>query len=158
MADEDSVFKDKVNQDMQDMADGILSADGRPARLRRGRRDSAPAITCRRRLIIRAERSPVYYWPRFTRKTTMTILNNALSGALASQLALSASSQNIANLQTKGYTRQAALLSAVGPMLAARPATACGQLAAALLGQLQDPADVAQRVRPGRSIRRPSPT
>lgn len=25
MADQDSVFKDKVNQDMQDMADGILS-------------------------------------------------------------------------------------------------------------------------------------
>src|SRR5437763_4664688 len=46
----------------------------------------------------------------------MSILNNALSGALASQLALSASSQNIANLQTKGYTRQSALLSAVAPM------------------------------------------
>jgi flagellar hook-associated protein 1 FlgK len=45
----------------------------------------------------------------------MTILNNALTGALASQLALSSSSQNIANLQTKGYTRQQALLSAVGP-------------------------------------------
>jgi len=45
----------------------------------------------------------------------MTILNNALSGALASQLALSASSQNVANLQTKGYTRQSALLSAVAP-------------------------------------------
>jgi flagellar hook-associated protein 1 FlgK len=45
----------------------------------------------------------------------MSILNNALSGALASQLALSASSQNIANLQTKGYTRQAALMSAVAP-------------------------------------------
>jgi flagellar hook-associated protein 1 len=45
----------------------------------------------------------------------MSILNNALSGAVASQLALSASSQNIANLQTKGYTRQAALLSAVAP-------------------------------------------
>jgi flagellar hook-associated protein 1 len=45
----------------------------------------------------------------------MTILNNALSGALASQLALSTSSQNIANLQTKGYTRQAALLTAIGP-------------------------------------------
>ena len=45
----------------------------------------------------------------------MTIMNNALSGALASQLALSATSQNIANLQTKGYTRQAALLAAVGP-------------------------------------------
>lgn len=44
----------------------------------------------------------------------MTIMTNALSGALASQMALSASSQNIANLQTKGYTRQAALLSAVG--------------------------------------------
>ncbi len=45
----------------------------------------------------------------------MSILNNALSGALASQLALSSSSQNIANLQTKGYTRQASLLSAVAP-------------------------------------------
>ena len=45
----------------------------------------------------------------------MSILNNALSGALASQLALSSSSQNIANLQTKGYTRQATLLSAVAP-------------------------------------------
>jgi flagellar hook-associated protein 1 FlgK len=45
----------------------------------------------------------------------MSILNNALSGALASQLALSSSSQNIANLQTKGYTRQAALLSAAAP-------------------------------------------
>jgi flagellar hook-associated protein 1 FlgK len=46
----------------------------------------------------------------------MSILNNALSGALASQLALSSSSQNIANLQTKGYTRQAALLNAVAPV------------------------------------------
>jgi flagellar hook-associated protein 1 FlgK len=44
----------------------------------------------------------------------MTILNNALSGALAAQVALSASSQNIANLQTKGYTRQGALLTALG--------------------------------------------
>ena len=45
----------------------------------------------------------------------MAIINNALSGALAAQVALSASSQNIANLQTKGYTRQAALLTAIGP-------------------------------------------
>ncbi|CAN7538012.1 flagellar hook-associated protein FlgK [Massilia sp. LjRoot122] len=45
----------------------------------------------------------------------MAIIHNALSGALAAQVALSASSQNIANLQTKGYTRQAALLAAVGP-------------------------------------------
>jgi len=45
----------------------------------------------------------------------MSILNNALSGAIASQVALSASSQNVANLQTKGYTRQSALLGAVAP-------------------------------------------
>ncbi|GAB3389365.1 flagellar hook-associated protein FlgK [Massilia agri] len=45
----------------------------------------------------------------------MPMINNALSGALAAQVALSASSQNIANLQTKGYTRQSALLTAIGP-------------------------------------------
>ncbi len=45
----------------------------------------------------------------------MAIINNALSGALAAQVALTASSQNIANLQTKGYTRQSALLTAIGP-------------------------------------------
>lgn len=45
----------------------------------------------------------------------MSILNNALTGALASQVALSASSQNIANLQTKGYTRQSAVLTAAAP-------------------------------------------
>jgi flagellar hook-associated protein 1 len=44
----------------------------------------------------------------------MTIMNNALSGALAAQVALSTTSQNIANLQTKGYTRQGALLAARG--------------------------------------------
>lgn len=44
----------------------------------------------------------------------MTIMNNALSGALAAQVALAATSQNISNLQTKGYTRQAALLVARG--------------------------------------------
>jgi flagellar hook-associated protein 1 FlgK len=52
----------------------------------------------------------------------MTIMNNALSGALAAQVALSSSSQNIANLQTKGYTRQAALLAAVGPDAGTRSA------------------------------------
>jgi flagellar hook-associated protein 1 FlgK len=52
----------------------------------------------------------------------MSILNNALSGAVASQLALSASSQNIANLQTKGYTRQSALLSAVAPAVGSNQA------------------------------------
>lgn len=52
----------------------------------------------------------------------MTIINNALSGALAAQIALSASSQNIANLQTKGYTRQSALLTSVSPDASGRSA------------------------------------
>jgi len=52
----------------------------------------------------------------------MSILNNALSGALASQLALNTSSQNIANLQTKGYTRQSAVLAAVAPNAGAKQA------------------------------------
>lgn len=43
----------------------------------------------------------------------MTITYNALSGALAAQTALNTVSQNIANSQTKGYTRQGALLQAV---------------------------------------------
>lgn len=52
----------------------------------------------------------------------MTIINNALSGALAAQIALSASSHNIANLQTKGYTRQSALLMSIGPDASGRSA------------------------------------
>ena len=43
----------------------------------------------------------------------MTISYNALSGALAAQAALNTVSQNIANSQTKGYTRQGALLVAM---------------------------------------------
>ena len=45
----------------------------------------------------------------------MAIINNALSGALAAQVALATAGQNIANLQTKGYTRQGALLTTIGP-------------------------------------------
>lgn len=52
----------------------------------------------------------------------MTIINNALSGALAAQIALAASSHNIANLQTKGYTRQSALLMTIGPDASGRSA------------------------------------
>ena len=52
----------------------------------------------------------------------MTIINNALSGALAAQIALSASSQNIANLQTTGYTRQSALFTSVSPDASGRSA------------------------------------
>ena len=52
----------------------------------------------------------------------MTIINNALSGALAAQIALAASSHNIANLQTKGFTRQSALLMSLGPDASGRSA------------------------------------
>lgn len=45
----------------------------------------------------------------------MSISYNALTGALAAQAALNTSSQNIANLQTKGYTRQGVLLTATQP-------------------------------------------
>ncbi|TFW23611.1 flagellar hook-associated protein FlgK [Duganella callida] len=40
----------------------------------------------------------------------MTLIYNALSGAVAAQAALNTVSQNIANSQTKGYTRQGVLL------------------------------------------------
>lgn len=43
----------------------------------------------------------------------MSITNIALSGALAAQASVTASSQNTANLGTKGYTRQGVLLSAI---------------------------------------------
>jgi flagellar hook-associated protein 1 FlgK len=45
----------------------------------------------------------------------MSIINNALTGSLAAQAALNTTSQNIANLQTRGYTRQGVLLNAVAP-------------------------------------------
>lgn len=43
----------------------------------------------------------------------MSISYNALSGALAAQAAISTVSQNIANIQTKGYTRQGVLLQSI---------------------------------------------
>src|SRR5471032_1259230 len=45
----------------------------------------------------------------------MSLINNALTGALAAQASLNTTSQNIANTQTAGYTRQGTLLSAVAP-------------------------------------------
>ena len=45
----------------------------------------------------------------------MSIINNALSGSLAAQAALNATSQNVANVMTPGYTRQGVLLAAVKP-------------------------------------------
>ncbi|QBE65630.1 flagellar hook-associated protein FlgK [Pseudoduganella lutea] len=52
----------------------------------------------------------------------MPIINNALSGAMAAQAALNASSQNVANMQTKGYTRQGVLLAAVAPGIGTKQA------------------------------------
>lgn len=46
----------------------------------------------------------------------MSLINNALTGTLAAQAALSATGQNIANVMTPGYTRQAAVLASVQPM------------------------------------------
>ncbi|KAF7599949.1 MAG: flagellar hook-associated protein FlgK [Candidatus Dactylopiibacterium carminicum] len=43
----------------------------------------------------------------------MSIINNALSGALAAQAGLYTTSQNVANVMTDGYTRQGVLLSSV---------------------------------------------
>jgi flagellar hook-associated protein 1 FlgK len=43
----------------------------------------------------------------------MSIINNALSGSHAAQVALNTTSQNIANLMTPGYTRQGALMTSV---------------------------------------------
>lgn len=45
----------------------------------------------------------------------MTLLTNALSGAVAAQTALNTTSQNIANVMTEGYTRQGVMLRSVQP-------------------------------------------
>jgi len=50
----------------------------------------------------------------------MSIINNALSGSLAAQTALTTTSQNIANLQTKGYTRQGVNLASVAPGISSK--------------------------------------
>ena len=52
----------------------------------------------------------------------MSIISNALSGTIAAQAALNAASQNIANLQTAGYTRQGVLLSSLGATAGVRSA------------------------------------
>lgn len=43
----------------------------------------------------------------------MSLLHNALSGSIAARAALNATSQNIANVMTPGYTRQGALMTTV---------------------------------------------
>ena len=46
----------------------------------------------------------------------MSIINNALSGALAAQAGLNTTSQNVSNVMTPGYTRQGVLLTSVQPL------------------------------------------
>lgn len=46
----------------------------------------------------------------------MSTINIALSGALAAQAALNATSQNVANVMTKGYTRQGVDLTSLQPL------------------------------------------
>ncbi|WP_256079435.1 flagellar hook-associated protein FlgK [Massilia sp. YIM B04103] len=47
----------------------------------------------------------------------MSAITNALSGALAAQAAINATSQNTANMKTRGYTRQGVLLTTLGPAM-----------------------------------------
>jgi len=63
----------------------------------------------------------------------MSLINNALSGALAAQAALSATSQNVANVNTPGYTRQGALLASVQPMKGGALSAGSGVTVPALL-------------------------
>lgn len=63
----------------------------------------------------------------------MSMLNNALSGANAAQAALNAVSQNLSNLQTRGYTRQGVLLGSLGPSAGMRTAAGNGVAVTALL-------------------------
>ncbi|MES2258613.1 MAG: flagellar hook-associated protein FlgK [Pseudomonadota bacterium] len=52
----------------------------------------------------------------------MSVISNALSGSNAAQAALNTTSQNIANLQTKGYSRQGVQLVATAPGIGSRSA------------------------------------
>lgn len=63
----------------------------------------------------------------------MSMINNALSGAMAAQAALNTNSQNIANAMTPGYSRQGVLLSAVQPRSAGINAAGAGVTVSAVL-------------------------
>jgi flagellar hook-associated protein 1 FlgK len=63
----------------------------------------------------------------------MSIVYNALSGATAAQAALSAASQNVANVMTPGYTRQGVLLTSVQPMQSGTLSAGSGVAVPALL-------------------------
>ncbi|HEX2011232.1 MAG TPA: flagellar hook-associated protein FlgK [Roseateles sp.] len=61
------------------------------------------------------------------------MINNALSGAIAAQAALSTNSQNIANAMTPGYTRQGVLLNSVLSGASGQGAAGSGVTVSALL-------------------------
>lgn len=56
----------------------------------------------------------------------MTIIDNAVSGALAAQVALATTSQNIANVMTTGYTRQGAVFASVQPLQGGKQSAGSG--------------------------------
>ncbi|HEY0942950.1 MAG TPA: flagellar hook-associated protein FlgK [Steroidobacter sp.] len=63
----------------------------------------------------------------------MSIIYNALSGALAAQAALATTSQNVANVMTPGYTRQGVLLASVAPYQSGALSAGAGVKVPALL-------------------------
>lgn len=63
----------------------------------------------------------------------MSLLNNALSGTMAAQAALNATSQNVANAMTPGYTRQGVLLASVQPATMGAHAAGGGVTVSSLL-------------------------
>lgn len=63
----------------------------------------------------------------------MSIIYNALSGAMAAQAALATTSQNVANVMTPGYTRQGVLLASVQPLQSGTLSAGSGVKVPALL-------------------------
>ncbi|MBL8265492.1 flagellar hook-associated protein FlgK [Steroidobacter sp.] len=63
----------------------------------------------------------------------MSIIYNALSGAMAAQAALATTSQNVANVMTPGYTRQGVLLASVQPLQSGALSAGSGVKVPALL-------------------------
>lgn len=63
----------------------------------------------------------------------MTVIQNALSGALAAQAALTTASQNIANVMTPGYTRQGVVIATVQPQQSGSLSAGAGVTVPALI-------------------------
>ncbi|HWK49727.1 MAG TPA: flagellar hook-associated protein FlgK, partial [Steroidobacter sp.] len=63
----------------------------------------------------------------------MSIIYNALSGAMAAQAGLAVTSQNVANVMTPGYTRQGVLLASVAPYMAGQLSAGSGVAVPALI-------------------------